>query len=84
MYNSNEVQIAFKKNGGYEFNDGNQNQYIVTNQLFGASGSVYFQNCAITNLSASDYIEVAIYQNSSETKALNQTYCRFGGYKIIT
>nr|BAR27966.1 c1q globular head like domain containing protein [uncultured Mediterranean phage uvMED] len=81
--NASEFQLAFKKNGGYEFNDGTQNNYIVTNTLTGAAGSPYFQNNAIVNLSAGDYIEVAVYTNDGP-KDLNKTYCRFSGYKLIT
>ena len=84
MSDGNEIQIAFKKNGAYEFNDGNANQYIVHNMELGGAASIYFQNTAMVNLSASDYIEVAVYHNNGGSRDINYTYSRFSGFKIIT
>ena len=84
MSDGNEIQIAFKKNGAYEFNDGNANQYIVHNVELGGAASSYFQNTAMVNLSASDYIEVAVYHNNGGSRDINYTYSRFSGFKIIT
>ena len=84
MSDGNEIQIAFKKNGAYEFNDGNANQYIVHNVELGGAASSYFQNTAMVNLSASDYIEVAVYHNYGSSRDINYTYSRFSGFRIIT
>ena len=84
MSDGNEIQIAFKKNGAYEFNDGNANQYIVHNMELGGAASIYFQNTAMVNLSASDYIEVAVYHNYGSSRDINYTYSRFSGFRIIT
>ena len=84
MGDGNEIQIAFKKNGAYEFNDGNANQYIVHNMELGGAASIYFQNTAMVNLSASDYIEVAVYHNYGSSRDINYTYSRFSGFRIIT
>jgi hypothetical protein len=82
MGDGDEIQIAFKKNGAYEFNDGNANQYIVHNMELGGATSIYFQNTAMVNLSASDYIEVAVYHNNGGSRDINYTYSRFSGFKI--
>ena len=84
MGDGDEIQIAFKKNGAYEFNDGNANQYIVHNMELGGATSIYFQNTAMANLSASDYIEVAVYHNNGGSRDINYTYSRFSGFKLIT
>ena len=84
MGDGDEIQIAFKKNGAYEFNDGNANQYIVHNMELGGAASIYFQNTAMVNLSASDYIEVAVYHNYGSSRDINYTYSRFSGFRIIT
>ena len=82
MVNTDEAQLAFKKNGAYEFNDGNQNNYIVANMKQGANGSIFYAHQAIVNLSASNYIEVAVFTNGG-TRVINATYTRFGGYKLF-
>lgn len=84
MGDGDEIQLAFKKNGGYEFYDGNANNYIVHNMRLGGATNIYFQNTAMVNLSASDYIEVAGWHNNGGSRELNYTYCRFSGFKIIT
>ena len=83
MTDGKEVQLAFKKNGGYEFSEGGTNRYLVSNSIQGANGSIYFNHQAIVTLAVGDYIEVACYQNSGSNKDVNYTYTRFSGFKLI-
>ena len=84
MTDGKEVQLSFKKNGGYEFSEGGTNRYLVSNSIQGANGSIYFNHQAIVTLAVGDYIEVATYQNSGSNKDVNNTYTRFSGFKLIT
>jgi len=83
MADGKEVQLSFKKNGGYNFAIGGVDYYSVTNSVQGATGSIYFTHSLIAVLAAGDYIENAIYHNHGSSRDINYTYTRFGGYKLI-
>ena len=83
MGDADEVQLSFKKNGGYNFPVGGVDYYSVSNSVQGAAGSIYFTHSLIAVLAAADYIENAIYHNYGSSRNINYTYTRFGGYKLI-
>ena len=83
MGDADEVQLSFKKNGGYNFPVGGVDYYSVSNSVQGAAGSIYFTHSLIAVLAAGDYIENAIYHNYGSSRNINYTYTRFGGYRII-